>query len=345
MVGFPFAAGEPLPPLRKGPLTSAHLVRWSAAMQNWEKIHYDERYARDIAKLPGTIINGSLKQHFLAQFLTEAFDGRGWVFRIDYRFTGMDLVGQSLEVQGKVSSVRGIGAYTLVAVDLAIFNIEQARITTAGTGLVVLTSDGILVDAIDPAAIPHPFRIGQDVSSANDDVPQSVRERLGCALETVRSDYDVDLSRLRLFCDAVIDLRPVHFDAAAASEKGYKAVVARPLFPMHGIELLPGKAPLSSDPVASGREGSPSIIGRSLAQLLGVEDRGLLNGGSLVEIQSLAHVGERIMVESRLVSAKVKRGKTGGTMLVVDRINTFRETGGRTLLIHRPTTLFRIGVI
>ena len=28
--------------LRKGPLTTVHLMRWSAAMENWHKIHYDQ---------------------------------------------------------------------------------------------------------------------------------------------------------------------------------------------------------------------------------------------------------------------------------------------------------------
>src|SRR3990172_7039511 len=37
--------GDALGRLLKGPLTSAHLLRWSAAMENWHKIHYDRRFA------------------------------------------------------------------------------------------------------------------------------------------------------------------------------------------------------------------------------------------------------------------------------------------------------------
>ncbi len=31
--------GQEIGPLFKGPLTTAHLMRWSAAMENWHKIH------------------------------------------------------------------------------------------------------------------------------------------------------------------------------------------------------------------------------------------------------------------------------------------------------------------
>ena len=40
-----FEVGTALPLLEKGPLTSAHLMRWSAAMENWHKIHYDKPFA------------------------------------------------------------------------------------------------------------------------------------------------------------------------------------------------------------------------------------------------------------------------------------------------------------
>ena len=61
-------------PLFKGPLTTAHLMRWSAAMENWHKIHYDLPFATGHDKLPNLLINGSLKQQFIVQLLKD-FDG------------------------------------------------------------------------------------------------------------------------------------------------------------------------------------------------------------------------------------------------------------------------------
>ena len=337
--------GLRLPPLQKGPLMSSHIVRWSAAMQNWEKIHYDQQYAREVADLPGTLVNGSFKQHFLAQFLSVAFDARGWVFRIDYRFTGMDLVGQTLEVRGRIADIGHTNAFRVIAVDFEIWNLEQETATTRGHGTVILATDGSPIRSIDAVSIPRCFRMAREVTPSSDDLPSSVRDKVGTVLERMRSDYEVDASRLRLFCDAIMNIRSLHFDFNAAREQGYDTIAAPPLFPMHGIELKPGKAELSSDPMASGREGSPSIIGRDLARQVGMEDRGLLNGGSEVEIESFVQVGERIEVESRLLSAQVKRRKTGAALLVLQRLNTYREIGGRVLLVHKPTTLFRMDVM
>ncbi len=36
--------GEALPALPKGTISTAHLMRWSAAIENWHRIHYDRRY-------------------------------------------------------------------------------------------------------------------------------------------------------------------------------------------------------------------------------------------------------------------------------------------------------------
>jgi len=63
------AIGSDIPGLEKGPLTTAHLMRWSAAMENWHKIHYDKPFAMEHDKLPGLLINGSLKQQFVMQML------------------------------------------------------------------------------------------------------------------------------------------------------------------------------------------------------------------------------------------------------------------------------------
>ena len=61
--------GDMLEPLVRGPLSSAHLMRWSSAMENWHKIHYDRNFAVEHDKLPGILINGTLKQQMIMQFL------------------------------------------------------------------------------------------------------------------------------------------------------------------------------------------------------------------------------------------------------------------------------------
>lgn len=53
------AVDEQLPPLTKGPLTSIHLMRWSAAIENWHRVHYDHRYATEHDGVPDILVNGS----------------------------------------------------------------------------------------------------------------------------------------------------------------------------------------------------------------------------------------------------------------------------------------------
>ena len=39
------AEGQEMLPLVIGPLTPTHLFRWSAAIENWHRIHYDQNFA------------------------------------------------------------------------------------------------------------------------------------------------------------------------------------------------------------------------------------------------------------------------------------------------------------
>ena len=61
--------GQEISPLVKGPLGTMHLMRWSAAMENWHRIHYDRTFAQEHDKLPDILINGSFKQQFILQLL------------------------------------------------------------------------------------------------------------------------------------------------------------------------------------------------------------------------------------------------------------------------------------
>src|SRR3990172_466586 len=112
--------GTTLPVLKKGPLTSAHLVRWSAAMENWHKIHYDKPFAMEHDKLPGLLVNGSLKQQYIVQLLKDWVGPSGWVWKVSFQFRAMNLVGETLSVWGRVSARRDGPAYGLVGVELGI---------------------------------------------------------------------------------------------------------------------------------------------------------------------------------------------------------------------------------
>jgi acyl dehydratase len=143
------AEGHEPPVLRKGPLTTVHLMRWSAAMENWHKIHYDQQFTVEHDKLPGPLVNGSFKQQFILQFLKDWAGLEGWTWKAKFQFRAMDVVGTTLEVWGRVARKIPLDAYGLVEIDLGIKNLE-GRESTPGKGLVALPYR-------NGTKIPYPF--------------------------------------------------------------------------------------------------------------------------------------------------------------------------------------------
>lgn len=338
MAALPPAAGAALPPLDKPRFTAAHIVRWMAAQQNWDRIHFDQAFSRDTAKLEAPVINGALKQHLIVQFLARALPG-AWPWRVDYQFTGPDFVGHKLQVRGTAGARHDAGGRSLLEVQVEIFNTERGQVTTRGNALLVLPQDGRpVLDALDLQAPPG-LALPRDAAPPDPATPPRINARLGAELDARASRYPLDLSRLRLFADAVMDLDPVHYDPAAPSPWG--GVVAPPLFPLHGLEALPGTHPLDEAPDAQGREGV-NEVGRDLGPQFGFSAAGGMNAGNRVQVHSLARVGERICARSTLVGARRRTGSRGGDMIFFETLNDYSEAGGRPLLTERQTVVLRL---
>ena len=102
--------------LDKGRLSSSHIMRWSAAVENWHRIHYDFRFATEHDKLPDILINGSWKQHVLLQLVKDALGPDGWPWKIKFRYRKMDVVGDSILARAEVvdkHEIEGLGFVTL----------------------------------------------------------------------------------------------------------------------------------------------------------------------------------------------------------------------------------------
>lgn len=141
--------GEEIPMLHKGPLTTAHLMRWSSAIENWHKIHYDRPFAIEHDKLPDLLVNGSFKQQFIMQLLKDWVGPTGWVWKVNFQFRAMNVVGESLDIWGRVVELRRTADYGLVDVELGIRNAEGKE-STPGTAIVVLPYRG-------GPTVPYPF--------------------------------------------------------------------------------------------------------------------------------------------------------------------------------------------
>jgi acyl dehydratase len=129
--------GQAITPLVRGPLLPPHLMRWSAAIENWHRIHYDRPFAQDHDGLPGLLINGSWKQHFLLQVLRQWCGTSGWVWRADFQFRGMSVVGETLTAWGTITGAREVAGFGLVELDIGIRNQEGTE-STPGTARVLL---------------------------------------------------------------------------------------------------------------------------------------------------------------------------------------------------------------
>jgi len=143
------AAGDELPPLVRGPITTAHVMRWSAAIENWHRIHYDQPFATGHDELPALLINGTWKQHFLVQLVRGWAEPSGWLAKITMSFRGMDLVGDTLTAWGRVTETEERDGLGIVACEIGIRN-QRGEDTTPGTATVVLPLR-------DGPAVPYPF--------------------------------------------------------------------------------------------------------------------------------------------------------------------------------------------
>jgi acyl dehydratase len=101
--------GDDVPTVEKGPMSPAHLMRWSAAIENWHRIHYDEVFAKEHDGLPDRLVNGSWKQHVLVQMMKDWAGLGGWLWKIGFQFRGMDVVGDTVTAWGKVIDKQQVG--------------------------------------------------------------------------------------------------------------------------------------------------------------------------------------------------------------------------------------------
>lgn len=130
-------AGADIPSIAKGPMTTMHLMRWSSAIENWHRIHYDQPFASKHDGLPDVLVNGSWKQHVLAQMLKDFAGASGWVRTITFAYRGMDVKGETITAYGRVESKREFGEWGIIECSLGMRN-DSGDITTTGTAEVVL---------------------------------------------------------------------------------------------------------------------------------------------------------------------------------------------------------------
>jgi acyl dehydratase len=95
--------GDEIPPVTRGPMTTAHLIRWASANGNYARIHWDLPYAMLRQGLPNVVVNGSLKNEYIYILLQRFAGEAGWVRKMYLEHRGMDHPGDTLTIFGKVT--------------------------------------------------------------------------------------------------------------------------------------------------------------------------------------------------------------------------------------------------
>ena len=135
--------------LVRGPLTEPIMMRWSAAMENWHRIHYDRKFALEHEHLPDLLVNGSFKQQFIMTMLRKWANSEGWVWKVKFQFRAMNLVGETLRVWARVTNKRREADYGIVELELGITN-NDGKESTPGSATIALPYEG-------GARVPYPF--------------------------------------------------------------------------------------------------------------------------------------------------------------------------------------------
>jgi acyl dehydratase len=144
-----FPTGAKLPTLTKGPMSPAHVMRWSAATENFHRIHYDRPFATEHDKLPDILVNGSWKQHVLVQLMKDGLGPLGWLWKIQFRYKMMDVAWDTLTAHAEVIDRREIDGLGFVHCRIALLN-QRHQVSTAGFAVGVVPLKG-------GRAVPYPF--------------------------------------------------------------------------------------------------------------------------------------------------------------------------------------------
>lgn len=142
--------GQNFGPLVKGPMTSAHIMRWSAAIENFHRIHYDRPFAVEHDGLPDILVNGSWKQHVLVQLVKDTLGRGGWLWKLRFRYKSMDIVGTTILARAEIVEKQEIDGLGFVTLRIGIDNEKQVE-TTAGWAIGVVPLRG-------GPPVPYPFK-------------------------------------------------------------------------------------------------------------------------------------------------------------------------------------------
>ena len=141
--------GQELPPLVIGPMTPTHLFRWSAAIENWHRIHYDQSFAIYHDGLPNILGQGSWKQSILPRYLMDICLPDGWPWKVRFQHRAMIVPGDSITDWAKVTDRNVMDGLGCIDLDVGM-RLQGDVESCPGTATIVLPVRG-------GREVPYPF--------------------------------------------------------------------------------------------------------------------------------------------------------------------------------------------
>ena len=145
------AVGDTLPVFVIRP-TLRHAVMYAAAMWEFQRIHYDDTYAREQEGLPGAVVQGPVLGNYLAQAIAAWTGPQGALRCLEWRNHGLVAFGDDIRCEGTVTSAErntggGDSGAVQVGCTLEMFNQRNEKVVSATATVNVRASDAAKLDA------------------------------------------------------------------------------------------------------------------------------------------------------------------------------------------------------
>ena len=108
-------------------LTRTQLVMYAGTSGDYNPLHTDDVYSREVAGYPGVFAHGMLSMGLTGKMLTN-YVGDGRLTKFGVRFTSQVFPGDTLTAKATVEAIREEGGQTLVDLALSTTNQEGQQV-------------------------------------------------------------------------------------------------------------------------------------------------------------------------------------------------------------------------
>ena len=121
--------GENLPDLIVGPISRTNLALYAGASGDYNPLHSDDKFTKEIAGYPGVFAHGMLSMGMTGKMLTN-FVGDGTLKKYGVRFTNQVWPGDSLESTATIIDIKEEDGETLAEIAIETKNQDGATVIT-----------------------------------------------------------------------------------------------------------------------------------------------------------------------------------------------------------------------